>query len=130
MHDGEVIAIVVRAGFTPEGIQFVSQNDYALQLGAMKRPAGYEVVPHAHLPIRRESIGTQEVLFVKSGKIRVDFYNPERRFLESRELGSGDVILMVSGGHGIEVVEEAVIFEVKNGPFVEGADKQRFEAVR
>lgn len=124
----QVIAILVRHGFDVDGIKFLSPNDFALQVGQMRRPTGYEVVPHIHNPVQRHTVGTQEVLFVKDGRIRVDFYSFDQEFLESKELGPGDYILLAGAGHGIEILETATIVEVKNGPYIEGADKGRFPA--
>ena len=73
-----------------------------------------------HNPVERRTIGTQEVLFVKSGRIRVDFYSLGQDFLESRELSGGDIILLAGCGHGIEVLDDATIVEVKNGPYLRG----------
>ncbi len=127
VHDNTVIAIIVYKNYQTEGIKFLSPAEFGLQLGFMQREAGYQVVPHIHNPVHRHSIGTQEVLFIKSGVIRIDFYSYEQVYLESRELSAGDVILLAGAGHGIEVLEDATIVEVKNGPFIEGADKGRFE---
>jgi hypothetical protein len=128
--DGETIAMIIYRDFRVDGIQFLSPNHFSLQVGHMTRPAGYEVVPHTHNPVQRHTVGTQEVLFVKSGRIRVDLYAHDHRFIESRELNGGDLILLAGAGHGIEVLDEATIVEVKNGPFIEGADKGRFEGKR
>lgn len=127
-HEGEIIAIVVYGDHAVSGIEFVAPQTFSLQLGLMRRPAGYSVVPHVHYPVRRQTIGTQEVLFVKSGVIRVDLYAPDQRLLESCRLVAGDIILLAGGGHGVEFLEEATIVEVKNGPYAEGADKGRFTA--
>jgi hypothetical protein len=129
-HKNAVIALILRRSFEQDGIQFLSPNDYLLQLGYMKRPAGYQIVPHVHNPVPRNTVGTQEVLFIKSGEIRIDFYSFEQKYLESRTLSAGDIILLAGAGHGIEVLKEAEIIEVKNGPFVAGADKGRFEGKR
>lgn len=126
-HQGTVIAIIVRKDYRKEGIEFITPENYSLQLGHMTRPVGYEVIPHTHNPVRRETVGTQEALFIKDGAIRIDFYSFEREYLESRELAAGDIILLAGAGHGITVLETATIVEVKNGPFIEGADKGRFE---
>jgi len=126
-HEDAIIAIIVRAEYRKAGIEFIAPKDFILQLGHMTRPEGYKVIPHLHNPVRRETIGTQEVLFIKNGRIRVDFYSFERVYLESRDLAAGDLILLAGGGHGISVLEAATIVEVKNGPFVEGADKGRFD---
>ena len=123
----QIIALIVRAGYDFEGIKFLSPNEFSLQLGHMRRPAGYQVVPHTHNPVVRNTIGTQEVLFLKKGRIRIDFYTMAQEYVESRELHAGDLILLAGAGHGIDVLEEATIVEVKNGPYLEGADKGRFE---
>lgn len=123
----QIIAMIIRGGYDVEGIKFLSPNDFSLQLGHMRRPAGYQVVPHTHNPVPRHTIGTQEVLFLKKGVIRIDFYSMTQDYVESRELRAGDIILLAGAGHGIEVIEEAVLVEVKNGPYIEGADKGRFE---
>lgn len=128
--DGQTIAIIIYRDYRVDGIKFVSPLDFSLQLGHMTRPAGYEVVPHTHNPVERNTIGTQEVLFIKAGVIRVDFYAHDHRFIDSRELKTGDLVLLAGAGHGIEVLEEATIVEVKNGPYIEGADKGRFAATR
>lgn len=131
VNDQEVtIAIIVRKDYRKEGIEFVTPSNYPLQLGHMTRPEGYRIAPHTHNPVRRETIGTQETLFIKSGRIRVDLYTRDQEYLESRDLARGDLILLAGGGHGITVLETATIVEVKNGPFVEGNDKGRFDGKR
>jgi hypothetical protein len=127
MHNGIIIAIIVYKDYQPEGIKFFSPNEFSLQLGHMTHPKGYHIMPHTHNPVHRHTIGTQEVLFVKKGLIRIDFYSFEQVYLESRQLSSGDIILLAGAGHGIDVLEDATIVEVKNGPFMDGADKGRFE---
>jgi hypothetical protein len=87
-------------------------------------------MPHIHHPVRRETIGTQEVLFIKEGVIRIDFYSFEQVYLESRQLSAGDFVLLVGAGHGITVLEPAIIVEVKNGPYLSEADKGRFEGIK
>ncbi len=129
VHDSIVIGIIIYSGHhIPENnIEFISPHDYLLQLGVMNRPQGYKVIPHIHNAVRRETFGTQEVLFIKEGRILIDFYSYEREYLESRELSAGDVVLLCGAGHGITMLEPTIMIEVKNGPFIEGADKGRFE---
>jgi mannose-6-phosphate isomerase-like protein (cupin superfamily) len=87
------------------------------------------IEPHVHNPVPREVHYTQEVLFIKRGRLRVDFYSEQQAYLESRVLEAGDVILLITGGHGFEVLEEVEMFEVKQGPYVGEQDKTRFELV-
>ena len=82
-----------------------------------------------HNLVHRNVVMTQEVLFIKKGKIRVDFYDEYEDYLESAVLEPGDVILLVSGGHGFTVLEEVEMIEVKQGPYSGEADKKRFEGI-
>lgn len=126
-HNENIVAIIVYKNYHKEGIEFITPQNFSLQLGFMTRPAGYKVVPHIHDPVCRETAGTQEVLFIKRGRIEIDFYSFEQQYLRSCVLSAGDIVLLAGAGHGINVLEEAEIIEVKNGPFVAGFDKGRFE---
>jgi len=120
----QVAAIIVRSHFNPDGIQFVTPDDYSQQLGYMRRPAGYVIQPHIHLQVERKASFTQEVLYVRKGRVRVDFYRDNESYVESREIAIGDVILLSTGGHGFEMIEESELIEVKQGPYLH--DKRRF----
>jgi hypothetical protein len=126
-----VIAIIVYKEYQKEGITFFTPKDFSLQLGYMNRPSDYLIKPHMHNPVQRKTVGTQEVLFIKNGVISVDFFSSDQTYITSRQLSAGDIILFASeGGHGIKVLETATIVEVKNGPYVEDADKGRFEGIK
>lgn len=125
---GVMIALIITAEHKIEsGIEFLTPGNYSQQLGFMNRPVGYKIAPHVHNPVVREVVWTQEVLFIKSGKVRVDFYDSDRNYLESELLEKGDVIILAGGGHGFEIIEEAVMIEVKQGPYCADKDKTRFE---
>jgi mannose-6-phosphate isomerase-like protein (cupin superfamily) len=127
--NGTVLAIIIRAGFTGEGIHFFTPNSFSQQLGYMKREAGYEIAPHLHNEVTRNVSYTKEVLYIKSGKVRVDFYGNEKNYLESTLLDAGDVILLAFGGHGFKIIESAEIIEVKQGPYLGEEDKTRFDSI-
>lgn len=124
-----LLALIVRGEFNQDGIRFFTPDDYSQQLGYMKHPGGYVVHPHVHKPVLREVHDTNEVLFIRKGVIRIDFYDNDKAYLESKILRSGDVILLVNGGHGIEVLEETIMLEVKQGPYAGMNDKVKFTAV-
>lgn len=128
-HDGQVLAMILRASFRKEGIHFFTPDSFSQQLGYMKRPVGHVIEPHDHNPVERTVTWTQEVLFVRSGRVRLDIYDADRSYLESRVLEPGDVALLAHGGHGFVVLEEAEIIEVKQGPYAGEADKTRFSPV-
>jgi mannose-6-phosphate isomerase-like protein (cupin superfamily) len=125
----QLLALIVSHQFNKPGIHFFSPDDLSQQLAYMRHPTGKIIQPHVHNPVPREVEYTQEVLFIKKGRLRVDFYNDQQDYLESRLLEAGDVILLVTGGHGFEVVEEIEMIEVKQGPYVGEKDKTRFQCI-
>lgn len=124
---GETLAIIIKADYKKDGIEFFTPDDYSQQLAYMKHPKGKIIDPHVHNIVKRQVHLTQEVLVIKSGKLRVDFYTNEKEYLESYLLCAGDVILLASGGHGFEVLEELEMYEIKQGPYAGDNDKTRFE---
>jgi hypothetical protein len=125
----QTIGIIIRANHRSDGIEFFTPDMFSQQLAYMNRPQGYVIPPHVHNPVKRDVMWTQEVLFVRSGKIRVDFYTDGKHYLESRILYAGDVILLAAGGHGFEMLEPSELIEVKQGPYCGDQDKTRFEAL-
>lgn len=128
-HAGQELAIIIRNSFRADGIAFFTPQDFSQQLGYMNRPAGYVIPPHIHNPVLRSVHLTNEVLFIRSGCLRVDFYDGSQSYLESTVLKAGDVILLASGGHGFEMIEATEIIEVKQGPYTGEMDKSRFDPV-
>lgn len=130
VQEGETtLAIVIRHEYRAEGIEFFTPNTFSQQLAYMNRPSGYVIAPHVHNPVRREVQYTKEVLFIKSGRVRVDFYDEQRTYLRSLVLRAGDVILLAFGGHGFEMLEATEMIEVKQGPYAGEADKTRFAPI-
>jgi len=129
VHNTVLLAIIIRSGYSQSGISFFTPDDFSQQLAYMHHPAGKAIQPHLHNPVPREVNYTQEVLFIKRGRLRVDFYDDSKNYLESRVLESGDVILLATGGHGFEVLEEIEMIEVKQGPYAGDRDKTRFAGI-
>lgn len=127
---GKMLALILRANYRADGIQFFTPDDFSQQLGYMNRPKGYVIDPHVHNPVAREVQYTKEVLLIKSGKVRVDFYDDDQNYLESRITLPGDVILLAFGGHGFEMLEDSEIIEVKQGPYTGESDKTRFQGIQ
>lgn len=128
-HAQTLLALIVRASFRCDGIEFFTPSNFSQQLGYMQRPQGYVIAPHVHNPVPREVSYTKEVLFIRQGTVRVDFYDDVQNYLESRVLRAGDVVLLAFGGHGFEMLETSEILEVKQGPYAGDADKTRFQPV-
>jgi mannose-6-phosphate isomerase-like protein (cupin superfamily) len=119
-------ALVLRAGYRGDGIEFFTRDEDTLQLGYMRREKGYLIQPHVHRPARREIDYTNEVLVVRSGRVKVKFYDDDQVLSKEIELNTGDIILLMQSGHGFEMLEDSEMVEIKQGPYVGEADKLRF----
>ena len=120
-EDDILLAIIIKSNFTSEGIEFFTPNDFSQQLGYMKRETGYIIQPHIHQRVERKIQYTNEVLFIKTGSLKVDFYKQDQTYIKSKILKTGDIILLAQGGHGFEI-------EVKQGPYAGEKDKKRFDS--
>lgn len=128
-NEGQLLAIIIQHGYAKPGISFFTSNDLSQQVAYMQHPTGHLIDPHTHNKVVREVHYTQEVLVLRKGKLRVDFYDNKRCYLESRVLEAGDLILLASGGHGFKVLDEVEMFEIKQGPYAGEGDKTRFIGV-
>jgi cupin fold WbuC family metalloprotein len=133
MHQVEIIsngmtplAYIVRAGWMPESTEFLTPNHFGQQMGMIVYGAGTQIQPHLHLPVVREVHGTTECIVVRKGACDLDIYDQSKQLIETRSLKTGDIVLLLGGGHGFRMTEDTILFEVKQGPYVGAADKERF----
>lgn len=125
-HQGRDIAMVIPAGYKSQGVNFLTPAKYSQQVACMGRPKGYTIEPHTHNLVERRVEYTQEALFIRKGRVRVDLYTEDKIFLQSLELETGDVIFLCSGGHGFTVLEDLDFVEIKQGPYAGEDDKTIF----
>lgn len=127
-YEDHQLAIIIRSNYKKEGIEFFTPPSYSQQLAYMNRSKGHIIAPHRHKIVERKVIQTQEVLFIKSGKVKIDFYSPLKKYFKSAILETGDVILLADGGHGFEMMEDTEMIEVKQGPYSEKDDKEYLDS--
>jgi hypothetical protein len=129
VEDGQLLAMIIRANHEANGVEFYTPNEYSQQLAAMGHPKGKIIPPHVHNSVSRQVEFTKEVLIIKKGKLRVDFYRDDQSYIESTILEANDIILLARGGHGFEVLEDLQMVEIKQGPYAGDRDKTRFQSV-
>lgn len=125
-HEGRLIARIVRAEKMPDRTEFITDDDVKQQVGFIVYPAGSEIDRHVHLPLERHLVGTSEVLLVRKGVVDADFYTDDKEYIDTRELREGDLVLLVSGGHGFRCREDTILLEIKQGPYTGMVEKERF----
>lgn len=131
IYQNKTLAIVIPAEHKSEGgVEFFTPNDFSQQLAFMSHKKGKIIDAHTHNIVAREVSYTKEVLIIRKGKLRVDFYDDDRNYIESHIIKEGDVILLAFGGHGFEILEDCDFIEVKQGPYLGDKDKVRFKGVQ
>lgn len=128
--DDQQLAIIIKSEYSKDGVEFFTPDEYSQQLAYMSHSKGKKIDAHVHNTVKRDVHFTQEVLVIRRGRLRVDFYSQEKKYIESRILEAGDVILLSNGGHGFEVLEDLEMIEIKQGPYIGDEDKTRFEHVQ
>lgn len=126
-HQGISLAIIIRVDYSAEKTNFFSNPEYSQQVGIIKYPLGGKIKPHYHNELSRQVVFTQEVLVIRNGTVKVDLYSSTLEWVDSIVLDKGDVIFLISGGHGFEMMEDCEMLEIKQGPYSGvGNDKTHF----
>ena len=124
---GRLLAITISHEHETPDTEFMTTSDLNMQVGFIKYPEGGEIQPHVHLPIERHLVGTGEVLVVRKGKMEVLIFDDDRRLVKKQLMSTGDILVLVSGGHGFRMLEDTVLMEVKQGPYTGLKEKERFD---
>ncbi len=124
--EGRPLVYIIRTVPLPERTTFITPPEFKQQVGFVVYPAGGEIARHIHLALERHLVGTCEVLVLLKGRCLMDVYTDGKELVATRELKAGDVMLMVGGGHGFRLQEDTVFLEVKQGPYLEVEEKERF----
>jgi len=111
------------------GVNFLTPKKLSHQIGFIKHKKKYIIKPHRHFKNFRKINYTSEVLLITKGKIRVDFYNQKEKYLFSRIIKKNEIVILIAGGHGFEVLKNCEIIEVKQGPYNQKKDKIVFKPI-
>jgi len=125
--DAELCAIILRSEYKNRSVCFFTPGSFSQQMGYLPHKKGDVIRPHEHRVPAETVQYTQEVLIVREGRMRVDFYDRGRRHRASEELGPGDIVMLCSGGHGFQFLEDTVLVEIKQGPYAGTRDRADYE---
>lgn len=125
--DGDTVLArhVPEADAWGSGLKFFSADPEFIQFGTWGYDSGKELLAHTHNRVIREVPITQEVLYVRKGRIRANIFDLKLAPVATFEAQAGDLVVMLTGGHGYDILEDGTqVLEVKNGPYV-GAEADR-----
>ncbi len=120
------LAYIIRAELAPGKTTFITPPEFKQQVGFVVYPKGGEIARHVHIDVERHLVGTSEVILVKKGRCFLDVYNDDKELAATLELKTGDLMLMVGGGHGFRMLEDTILLEIKQGPYSGLDEKERF----
>jgi len=116
-YEDKVLALILRRDYPVDGVSFITAEDEPIQLGVLKHQRGIRIKPHIHKNQPRTISEVQEVLYIEYGKVEAEFYDRSGKKVGSNILNSGDAIILLSGGHGFNILEDSKIIEIKQGPY-------------
>ena len=126
-YNKKILALIVRKTFRKKkGINFFTSNNLNLQCGYMKHEKNHLIKPHSHQRRENKIFYTSEVLLILKGKLRVDFYNNKKKYLHSKIVNSGDILILIKGSHGFKSLSPIEMLEIKQGPYKISKDKIKF----
>lgn len=129
-YKNKIFAIIIKnENFKKKGITFFTENKMSLQVGFMKHPKGYKIMPHRHYPVKRFINKSSEAIYVIKGELRVDFYTNKEAYLFSKVVKSKSIIILIDGAHGFKVSKNIEMIEIKQGPFIKQIDKKKFHPI-
>ena len=120
IKDGEnLIAKICRNSDWPENLNFYTADTDFVQVSTWNYNKDKHLKAHGHKIAERKSNRTQEVIFVKSGKLTVVFYSEDDKQLYNGIMEPGDFAIIFAGGHAYDILKDKTqILEIKNGPYL------------
>lgn len=126
----KILALIINQKKVKKKVEFFTPKNFTQQVGYISHLKNTYIKPHTHNKFLRKIYGTSEVLIVKSGKIRVDFYETKNKYLFSKLVDKNNIIILCQGSHGFKFIKKSSLIEVKQGPYDIKLDKIRFEPVK
>lgn len=121
-----LISIYKRFEDISDSKEFLTEPSNDFQFGTFNLQSGEVINKHIHNKQNRLVNQTSEGIVVLSGSLEIDFFDNDRIFIQKIQLNKGDSVLIVSGGHGIKVLDDCKFIELKQGPYIEENDKKHF----
>ena len=122
---GNNMAILIPSDYTYDGIKFFTSDKEFQQIAYMGHTNDHIIEAHYHNDIPRIINKTCETIIMRKGILEVNLYE-NNKLIYSFEIKSGDILSLISGGHGFKTKGNTDFIEVKQGPYMGEKDKTRF----
>lgn len=124
----ETYAILVQSDDVKDGTEWFGKDYEPLQASRLNYKAGSKFRIHHHIMNPRTIKKTQEAFIIISGKIAVDIYdNNSTVWLGTLQASKGDAVLVYRGGHGVRIIEDSILYEIKSGQYTEPSEDKEFQ---
>lgn len=121
-----ILAKLITSDEWKEGLNFYSNDNDYIQIGTWEYNSGKVLLAHSHNEFERKVYKTQEVLFIKKGKLLVEIYDINDKLAAEFLASEGDIVVLLNGGHGYKIAEDGTqVLEIKNGPYTGPAIDRR-----
>ena len=126
--NGQVGCILYRDSDWERGLNFITPPEMFLQVGSWWYDSVQELQKQTHNDFPRTAMRTQESVFIKRGRMRVDLYTEGLELYDRFIMNQGDLAVFGYGGHGYFILDDDTqVIETKNGPFIDvETDKTKF----
>lgn len=123
VYNDMLYGLIIRKNFSNDHSKFFTDSKLQFQVGYIKYKAGETIQAHLHSKQERTVHLTPEFIFLKKGKVRVNFFSNDKILLGNVTLDALDCILLYNGAHSFDIIEDMELIEVKQGPYLEDQDK-------
>ncbi len=115
---GELLALIARSYFKANNLDFITENHHSFQIGFHNKKKGSRARAHFSLPFKElKNLIPNKIYYVKNGNIGVDIYDNNNKKVIYVTLNEGDLIVFISGAHGVDFLKDSEVIEIKQGPY-------------
>jgi hypothetical protein len=106
--------------------KFYTEDSLPIQVASFNKDSGDVIENHIHLKNKRIVEETGEIIIVQKGKIEVKIFDSEKNLLATEILNNNCIACFYGGGHGFKMLTDTLFLEIKQGPYNEKLDKEKF----
>ena len=123
---GELLNIIYSVGDLKSfGREDITDKDQYLQCAIMNGERDKTYKAHKHITKSGAGeIHVQEAFILITGKAKVRIFDLDDSIMGDYQLITGDLTVLLNGGHSLELEADCILYEIKTGPY-EGQEKDK-----